>query len=50
MGLPTPPKPVKLFVALLSNDPALFSLSITHLQSQYGLVDLESETFPLEYD
>ena len=46
MGLPTPPKPVKLFVALLSNDPALFSLSVTHLQSQYGLVDLESETFP----
>ena len=46
MGLPTSPKPVKLFVALLSSDPAFFSLSITHLQSQYGLVDLESEIFP----
>jgi uncharacterized protein DUF4416 len=46
MGLPAPPKPVKLFVALLSNDPAFFSLSLTHLQSQYGPVDLESEIFP----
>ena len=45
MGLPTLPKPVKLFVALLSNDPALFSLSHTHLRSQYGPIDLESETF-----
>ena len=46
MGLPTPPKPVKLLVALLTNDPALFTLSVTHLQSQYGPIDLESETFP----
>ena len=45
MGLPTRPKPVKLFVALLSNDPPLFSLSLTHLRSQYGPIDLESETF-----
>jgi hypothetical protein len=45
MGLPTPPKPVKLFIALLSNDPALFSLSLTLLQSRYGPVDLESGTF-----
>jgi len=46
MGLPTPPKPVKLFVALLTNDSALFARSITELQSFYGLVDLESEIFP----
>jgi hypothetical protein len=46
MGLPTPPKPVKLFVALLSNDPALFVLSVSQLQSFYGPVDLESEIFP----
>jgi len=46
MGIPTPPKPVKLFVALLTNDPALFSLSVEQLQSHYGPVDLASETFP----
>jgi len=46
MSVPTPPKPVKLFVALLSNDPALFSLGLTHLRAHYGLIDLESETFP----
>jgi hypothetical protein len=46
MSLPVLPKPVKLFVALLSNDPALFSRSLTHLQSQYGSVDLESESYP----
>jgi len=46
MGLPTFPKPVKLFMALLANDPTLFSLSATQLQSRYGPIDLESETFP----
>lgn len=46
MGLPTPPKPVKLFVASLTNDPTLFSRSIGQLQSLYGPIDLESETFP----
>src|SRR5215471_744313 len=46
MGLPTPPKPVKFFVALLSNDPALFALSVVHLQLHYGSIYLESETFP----
>jgi hypothetical protein len=45
MGIPTLPKPVKLFVALLSNDPALFRISLDHLQSHYGPIDLESETF-----
>jgi hypothetical protein len=45
MSLPTPPNPVKLFVALLSNDPALFSLSLAHLQSHYGPIDLESDIF-----
>ncbi|MBM4258691.1 MAG: DUF4416 family protein [Deltaproteobacteria bacterium] len=46
MGLPTPAKPVKLFVALLTNDPALFTTSVIALQSHYGPVDLASETFP----
>jgi hypothetical protein len=46
MSTPVPAKPVKLFVALLTNDPALFARSITELQSLYGVVDLESEIFP----
>ena len=48
MGLPTPPKPVKLFVALLANDPTLFAQSAAQLQSLYGPIDLESEIFPWE--
>lgn len=46
MSVPTPPQPVKLFVALLANDPALFAQSAAHLQSLYGPIDLESEIFP----
>jgi hypothetical protein len=48
MGLPTPAKPVKLFVALLTNDQTLFTDSVTELQALYGPVDLESEIFPWE--
>lgn len=46
MGTPTPPQPVKLLIALLSADPELFTVSTTHLQSQYGPIDLESQIFP----
>lgn len=46
MSLPVPAKPVKLFVALLTNDLTLFVRSIAELQSLYGPVDLESEVFP----
>jgi hypothetical protein len=46
MGVPTLPRPVKLLVGLLSADPALFTTAATQLQQWYGLVDLESESFP----
>src|SRR5581483_11297189 len=46
MSIPTLPKPVKLFVAILANEPGLFAQSATQLQSLYGPVDLESEIFP----
>ncbi|HEV8717483.1 MAG TPA: DUF4416 family protein [Candidatus Binatia bacterium] len=46
MGIPTPPQPVKLLVALLSADPQLFTTVASQLQQSYGAVDLESEVFP----
>jgi hypothetical protein len=46
MGTPTPPQPVKLFLALLSTDPYFFTTATFQLQQSYGSVDLESEVFP----
>jgi hypothetical protein len=46
MGIPTPPQPVKLLIALLSADPELFAITIAHLQKHYGPIDLKSEIFP----
>jgi hypothetical protein len=46
MGIPTPPQPVKLFVALLAADPDLFGITARHLQCSYGPMDLESAVFP----
>ncbi|MGE0825433.1 MAG: DUF4416 family protein [Candidatus Binatia bacterium] len=45
MGTPTPPRPVKLLVALLAKDPELFSRATTALESSHGTADLESEVF-----
>lgn len=46
MGLPTPPPPVKLLVALLSAVPTLFATAAQQLQETYGSIDLESVIFP----
>lgn len=46
MGVPTPPPPAKLLVAMLTADPAQFTVTATHLQSTYGVIDLESSIFP----
>ena len=46
MGTPTPPQPVKLFLALLAPDPSLFAATISQLRQAYGSVDVESEVFP----
>jgi len=46
MGTPTPPPPVKLFIALLSADPNLFAAAANHLERLYGPIDLESDAFP----
>ncbi|MGH7966139.1 MAG: DUF4416 family protein [Candidatus Binatia bacterium] len=46
MGTPTLPQPVKLLIALLSADPALFATVTTRLEQAYGPVDLESDIFP----
>ncbi len=46
MGTPTPPAPVKLVIALLSSDAALFAQAASQLASAYGPIDLESTVFP----
>lgn len=46
MGIPTPPPSVKLLVALLAADPALFAVAASQLEQSYGSIDLESEVFP----
>jgi hypothetical protein len=46
MGIPTPPPPVKLLIALLSADSDLFALAAVQLQQSYGPIDLESDIFP----
>lgn len=46
MGAPTPPPPVKLFIALLSSDENLLTQAKYLLVRQYGPIDLESAVFP----
>ena len=46
MGLPTPPQPVKLLIALLAAEPPMLASAATQLQQDYGAVDLESDVFP----
>ena len=46
MGVPTPPPPVKLFMALLSADPVLFETVSVQLQQRYGPVDVRSSLLP----
>lgn len=48
MASPTPPKPAKLLIALLSADRSLFTRVETQLQHTYGPIDLSSEIFPWE--
>ncbi|MGE5842400.1 MAG: DUF4416 family protein, partial [Deltaproteobacteria bacterium] len=38
-----PPIPVKLFIAMLSNDPGLFDAAAAPLLAEYGPVDLRSD-------
>jgi hypothetical protein len=46
MGIPTPPPPVKLLIALLAADPPLFTAAATQLVRSYGPIDAESAIFP----
>jgi hypothetical protein len=46
MGIPTPPPPVKLLIALLAADPLLFTTAATQLAQSYGPIDGESAIFP----
>jgi len=46
MGLPTPPLPVRLLVALLSAEHDLLTEAGKALKSSYGQIDLVSEVLP----
>lgn len=46
MGVPTPPPPVKLIIAMLAAEAELLVSAIPHLQRSYGPVDLRSEVLP----
>ena len=48
MGTPTPPAPVKLFIAVLAADTTLLTQATTQLEAQYGRIDLESAVLPWE--
>ena len=48
MGTPSLPEPVKLLMALLAADTALFNQATARLESAYGRIDLESAVFAWE--
>ncbi len=48
MGLIRTPKPVKLFVGMLSSEPALFDECAALLSASYGAIDYESTPLPWE--
>ena len=48
MSSPTPPKPAKLLIGLLSAEPSLFTEVEAQLQHSYGPIDLSSQIFPWE--
>lgn len=41
-----PPIPVKLFIGMLSPEPALFDACIDMLRGEYGAIDYQSEVLP----
>lgn len=49
MGTMRPPKPVKLFVGMLSSDAALFAECGSFLAEAYGPVDAASDVVPWEH-
>jgi hypothetical protein len=49
MGAISPPKPVKLIVAMIGRDEALLARARAELERLYGAVDLESPIFPFHW-
>ena len=49
MGNPEKPRPVCLFVGMLSGDPKLFSLATAILERKFGGLALESNLFPFDF-
>lgn len=49
MGNIRPPKPAKLFIGMLSPDPALFDACADLLRAEYGPIDHRSGAQPWEY-
>ena len=46
MGVPTPPVPVKLIIALLAAKQEVFTTACQQLQEHYGPIDLASDLWP----
>jgi len=49
MGKPLAPKPVKLFLGMISRDPALFDECSRLFAREYGSVDIASSTMPWDH-
>lgn len=49
MGRLQTPRPVKLFIAMLSSSPSMFDLCKEELSRQYGPIDMETAPCPWEF-
>jgi hypothetical protein len=49
MGVPKPPKPVKLFVGMIAQNMQWFEMAADSLQASYGPIDFESLPKPWDY-
>ncbi len=49
MGIPKKPKPVRLFVGMITRHPELFTSATSILKKRFGKIYRESEIFPFEF-
>jgi hypothetical protein len=49
MSVKLPPDPVKIFVAVLGNDPLLMREAVLRLVERFGPIDLESKAYPFSH-
>lgn len=49
MGRPQPPRPAKLFIAMLSSEQTMFELCRQQLCEQYGAIDMATDASPWNF-